>query len=140
MIVALKRLFKTEQVDDGIRICGRSKGVIQDFFVRTLLLDYEKMSPTNPSNPKNIFKWYLIWKKASVERFLISKEKEKLMKDKKELMKDRDWFEALYFARMDAFNKLKDAWKAHDSQTDWEMIDEIARNIYIKTKPDYDKC
>lgn len=57
-----------------------------------------------------------------------------------DISQDRDWYEALYWARIDAFNRLKDAWKAHDSQTDWEMIDKIARNIYIKTKPDYDKC
>ena len=34
---------------------------------------------------------------------------------------------------------LKDAWKAHDRETDWEMIDKIARNIFIKTKPDCDE-
>jgi hypothetical protein len=58
--------------------------------------------------------------------------------EKKELIEDRDWYEALYWSRIDAFNKLVDAWKAHDR--DWEMIDKIAMNIYIKTKPEYDKC
>ena len=55
--------------------------------------------------------------------------------EKKELIEDRDWYEALYWSRIDAFNKLKDAWKAHDPE--WEMIDKIAKNIIIKTKPDY---
>lgn len=57
--------------------------------------------------------------------------------EKKELIEDRDWYEALYWSRIDAFNKLKDAWKAHDR--DWEMIDKIALNIIIKTKPEYEK-
>ena len=51
---------------------------------------------------------------------------------------DAEWYEALYSAGIVAFNMLKDAWKAHDSQTDWEMIDKIARNIYIKTKPEHE--
>ena len=54
---------------------------------------------------------------------------------KKELIEDRDWYEALYWARIDAFNRLKDAWKAHDPE--WDMIDKIAKNIITKTQPDY---
>jgi hypothetical protein len=58
---------------------------------------------------------------------------------KKELIEDRDWYEALYWAKIAAFNMLKDAWKAHDRETDWDMIDKVARNIIIKTKPDHEK-
>ena len=64
----------------------------------------------------------------------MNKEEAKLYK------RDAEWYEELYHSRIVAFNMLKDAWKAHDSQTDWEMIDKIAKNIYIKTRPDYDKC
>ena len=59
-------------------------------------------------------------------------------KEKEELIKTIDWYETCYWSKIDAFNRLKNAWKAHES--DWEMIDKIARNIIIKTKPEYDKC
>ena len=64
----------------------------------------------------------------------------KMSKQAKEYKHDAEWYEALYWAKIVAFNMLKDAWKAHDRETDWDMIDKIARNIIIKIKPDYDKC
>ncbi len=54
-------------------------------------------------------------------------------------IKEKERYEDLYSSRIVAFNMLKDAWKAHDSQTDWDVIDKVARNIYIKTRPDYEK-
>ena len=47
--------------------------------------------------------------------------------------KEKERYEALYWARIDSFNRLKDAWKAHSP--DWDMIDKIAKNIINNTKP-----
>ena len=55
-----------------------------------------------------------------------------------DLEDDRDWYEECYYNQIKRFDKLKNAWKTH--HPDWDMIDEIAKNIINNTKLDYDKC
>tara|TARA_Y100000004_G_C8930362_1_gene419634 strand:+ start:78 stop:257 length:180 start_codon:yes stop_codon:yes gene_type:complete len=58
--------------------------------------------------------------------------------NKREAIKEKEWYEALYWARIDAFVKLTIAWQEHDPDHA-HIIEKIARGIIIKTKPNYEK-